>query len=155
MSIQSEMDRIIENIASAYLAVNAKGGTLPAEQNSDHLPDAIDSIPGGYSVAAADASGDDSERSITFTGLYGRPIAFAVSAAPSARERISANGVLAVMAIENSINGLRESETLKIPYITWDGGYSWSYSEGALTVTANDAYFSVGDYRLIYIYEEE
>ena len=47
MSIQSEISRISGNIADAYTAVDAKGGTLPATQNSDNLAAAIESISGG------------------------------------------------------------------------------------------------------------
>lgn len=47
MTIASEITRINNNIASAYTAVNNKGGTLPATQNSANLATAIDSIPSG------------------------------------------------------------------------------------------------------------
>ena len=45
MSVQSEINRISGNIASAYSAISDKGGTLPEDQNSDNLEDAILSIP--------------------------------------------------------------------------------------------------------------
>lgn len=50
MSIASEITRIKNNISSAYTAVNNKGGTLPATQNSENLATAINSISGsgGY-----------------------------------------------------------------------------------------------------------
>lgn len=41
MSIQSEITRINTNIANAYSAVTAMGGTVPQTQNSANLPDAI------------------------------------------------------------------------------------------------------------------
>ena len=47
MSIASEITRINNNIASAYTQVSAKGGTLPATQNSSNLANAIASISGG------------------------------------------------------------------------------------------------------------
>ena len=47
MSVQSEIDRIEGNIASAYTAVSDKGGTLPTSQNSANLQAAIESIPSG------------------------------------------------------------------------------------------------------------
>lgn len=49
MSVASEITRIQNNIASAYTAVNNKGGTLPATQNSANLATAINSISGGGS----------------------------------------------------------------------------------------------------------
>lgn len=47
MSIQSEIERINANIASAYDAVQEKGGDLPKERNSNNLPAAIAGIPAG------------------------------------------------------------------------------------------------------------
>ncbi len=41
MSIQSQINRINDNIAAAYSAVQAKGGTLPEIRNSANLADAI------------------------------------------------------------------------------------------------------------------
>lgn len=49
MSIASEITRINSNIAAAYTQVSAKGGTLPATQNSANLATAIASISGGTS----------------------------------------------------------------------------------------------------------
>lgn len=49
MSVQSEINRITNNIADAYDAVENKGGTLPAALTSDNLADAIQSISGGGS----------------------------------------------------------------------------------------------------------
>lgn len=47
MSISSEITRINGNIASSYSEVSAKGGTIPAAQNSANLASAIASIPTG------------------------------------------------------------------------------------------------------------
>ncbi len=47
MSIKSEAERIQANIAAAYTAASAKGATMPAEQNSDNLAEAVESIPTG------------------------------------------------------------------------------------------------------------
>ena len=47
MSIASEISRINQNIAAAYTACSEKGSTMPAAQNSDHLPDTISSIHQG------------------------------------------------------------------------------------------------------------
>ncbi len=44
MSIQSQINRINNNITAAYSAVEAKDGALPATQNSDNLASAISSI---------------------------------------------------------------------------------------------------------------
>lgn len=47
MSVQSEIDRIKGNVAGAYSAVADMGGTLPEQQNSGGLEEAIRSIPSG------------------------------------------------------------------------------------------------------------
>lgn len=53
MSVQSEIDRIRENIAGAFSAVSDKGGTVPEQQNSGGLADAIRSIAGGGTAGEA------------------------------------------------------------------------------------------------------
>ena len=47
MSVQSEVDRIITAVGTAYSKVSEKGGTVPAYQTVANLPTAIDSIPAG------------------------------------------------------------------------------------------------------------
>lgn len=47
MSVQSEIDRIITAVGSAYSKVSEKGGTVPASQTVANLATAIDSIPAG------------------------------------------------------------------------------------------------------------
>ena len=47
MSVQSEIDRIITAVGSAYSKVSEKGGTVPASQTVANLETAIDSIPAG------------------------------------------------------------------------------------------------------------
>lgn len=47
MSIASEIQRIKNNIASAYTACRGKGATIPATENSANLPACIASIPSG------------------------------------------------------------------------------------------------------------
>lgn len=47
MSVQSEITRISGNVSNAYAAVSEKGGTLPENQASGNLAEAIRSIPAG------------------------------------------------------------------------------------------------------------
>ena len=49
MTITSEIQRIKNNIASCYSKCSDKGATLPTEENSDNLPNTIDSISSGTS----------------------------------------------------------------------------------------------------------
>lgn len=46
MSVQSEINRVKSNVASAYSAVASKGGTVPSAANSANLAAAVNSIPG-------------------------------------------------------------------------------------------------------------
>lgn len=50
MSIQSEIERISDNVAAAYAAVEEMGGTVPEAQNSDGLAEAVRSIPTGGGI---------------------------------------------------------------------------------------------------------
>lgn len=45
MSIKSEIDRIKQNIATAYSSISSKGGTVPTSKTSENLSTAISSIP--------------------------------------------------------------------------------------------------------------
>lgn len=47
MSIASEITRITDNVSDSYTAANAKGATMPATQDSDHLAATIATIPSG------------------------------------------------------------------------------------------------------------
>ena len=47
MSIQTQINRILANIATAYTAAQSKGATMPDVQNSEHLSDCILSIQSG------------------------------------------------------------------------------------------------------------
>lgn len=45
MSIDSEIQRIKDNIENAYTVLASKGATMPATENSGNLADCILSIP--------------------------------------------------------------------------------------------------------------
>lgn len=47
MSIQTQINRILANIAAAYTAAQSKGATMPDVQNTEHLSDCILSIQSG------------------------------------------------------------------------------------------------------------
>lgn len=49
-NIQSQINRISSNIASAYTAALDKGATIPETQNSDNLAATINSIPSANDV---------------------------------------------------------------------------------------------------------
>lgn len=47
MSVADELTNLTNNISAAYDAIETKGGTVPADKNTDNLADAIASIPSG------------------------------------------------------------------------------------------------------------
>ena len=47
MSVQSEIDRITDNISNAYEAAEEKGAVMPVTQSSANLAETINSIPAG------------------------------------------------------------------------------------------------------------
>lgn len=47
MTLMSEIERVRDNIAAAYIALDEKGATLPESQNSANLADTIASVPSG------------------------------------------------------------------------------------------------------------
>lgn len=59
MTIASEIQRIQTNIANTYDALEAKGATMPATENSDNLASTVATIPtgGGDTVTATNATG--------------------------------------------------------------------------------------------------
>lgn len=59
MSIQSEINRITANIASAYVAAAEKEAEIPEQQNSENLAATILSIPSGIDTSDATASASD------------------------------------------------------------------------------------------------
>ena len=74
MSIASEIVRINTNIASAYTEAEAKGATLPVNQNSDNLPSTIATITGSGGGASLEKyyvtqviNGDECELQLTST----------------------------------------------------------------------------------------
>lgn len=59
MSITSEINRIKTNIANAYSAINNKGGTIPQNENTENLANAIGSISTGIDTSDATATASD------------------------------------------------------------------------------------------------
>lgn len=47
MSVSTELETLQTNIGNAYTTIGTKGGTVPANKNTDNLATAIDSIPSG------------------------------------------------------------------------------------------------------------
>lgn len=63
MSIASEIQKLIQNLASAYTACSSKGATLPSDENFDNLPSTIATIQTGGSTTLI-------TKTITQNGAY-------------------------------------------------------------------------------------
>ena len=50
MSVQSEINRLKNNVAAAFTEIGNKGGTVPSSKVSGNLATAINSIPAGVTV---------------------------------------------------------------------------------------------------------
>ena len=57
MAISNELNTLKTNILSAYNTIQAKGGTVPTNKNTQNLSDAINTIQGGGSVSSPLFSG--------------------------------------------------------------------------------------------------
>lgn len=57
MAISDELNTLKTNILSAYNTIQAKGGTIPTNKNTQNLSDAINTIQGGGSVSSPLFSG--------------------------------------------------------------------------------------------------
>lgn len=71
MSIQSEIDRIKNNVAAAYTAMEEQGATMPEEQNSDNMASTVLSIPkgtGGGTTVQSDWSENNSGKAAYVKG---------------------------------------------------------------------------------------
>lgn len=58
MTIESEINRIKQNVASCYTALTAKGATLPASLTVTNLATCIRTIPAGVADSFVTQSGD-------------------------------------------------------------------------------------------------
>lgn len=166
MSIASAIENAQTKIAAAYTACNNKGASMPSSENRDlaHLASTIASIAtggGSSQVGTASAAGTQ-DVTLAFTGLLGRPIAFAIEsggfdAADGDSLNLNTNripiSVICDGATVYSISGYKSGSTAKIYlYSTC----TFSYSNGTLTITSPGAStvgtFRSGTYKLIYVY---
>lgn len=118
---------------------------------------------GGGSVAVAEATPTSNALSLSFSGLSGEPVAFAVVA----RENVtmaSTRYVLAVVCENGDISGVCGYKSGSMMSSTATAyavdGFSWEYENGVLTVTSDSAstsgYFMNGiTYNLVYVTASE
>lgn len=100
---------------------------------------------GSTQVATKTATPSTASSSIQFTGLSGNPTSFVVTS--QADIATNTNGVTAVVFDGSSLHG--QTMTTQV---TADTGFTKSYSNGTLTITATSAYFEANAYKLVYTY---
>ena len=126
MSIQSEIDRITQNVSDSYDAVEAKGGTMPLVQNSSNLASAIGSIPSAGVQSFNGRTGDVSPQSGDYTpAMIGAQSALTagdgisidnnvISATGGKIDTIKVNGVVQPIA-----NKTVDIETAAVTIVRW------------------------------------
>lgn len=100
---------------------------------------------GGTQVATKSATPSTASSSIQFTGLSDNPTSFVVTS--QADIATNTNGVTAVVFDGSSLHG--QTMTTQVEA---DTGFTKSYSNGTLTITATSAYFEANAYKLVYTY---
>lgn len=100
---------------------------------------------GGVQIGKTTKTLTSSASSIQFTGLSGNPTSFAVTSAEDIATNTS--GVTAVVFDGTSLHG--QTMTTQV---TADTGFTKSYSNGTLTITATTASFQAVEYKLVYTY---
>lgn len=84
MSVQTQIDRIKANIASAYTKAQEKGAELPPVQNSANLPATIEAIPSGAGMHTISVSADPPEGGSVFGGgMASEGMRVTISAVPA------------------------------------------------------------------------
>lgn len=100
---------------------------------------------GGLSIGTKDATLSSSSSSIQFTGLSGDPISFVVTS--SADLTTGGTKVVSVAYDGTSLHGMDITTQAEA-----DTGFTKSYSNGTLTITATTASFQANEYILVYAY---
>ncbi|MBR3815140.1 MAG: hypothetical protein IKJ27_00265 [Clostridia bacterium] len=54
MSVQSEINRINQNVANTYTSLSGLGATVPSSKNSDNLPATVNSLNGKLDADTVD-----------------------------------------------------------------------------------------------------
>lgn len=146
-----DSSQLNSDLTTVANAIRTKGGTSASLAFPSGFVSAIQAIPtGGGSAtiakATATATLTSAASSISFTGLSGNPTSFAVTSA--ANIATSTNGVTMVTFDGTTLNG--QTMTTQV---TADTGFTKSYSNGTLTITATTAEFQANQYKLVYTYD--
>ena len=129
-------------------------GNLPITQNGNNIDVtnyatvSVDVQGGGstpMTVATATKTLSAAASSIQFTNLSGEPTSFAVTS--STNQSTGGTKVVAVVYDGTSCHGMDLTTQAEA-----DTGFTQSYSNGTLTITATTASFQANEYKLVYTY---
>lgn len=161
MSIQSEIDRINDNISDAYSMIDEMGGTLPTAQNSANLASAIGSIPSGGGVKAYYSQFSASDwvplaASVSITGTGNSTYCYATI---NGTKRYGAVSNLTVQPGDTIVFGVYGRSATYKGTVTIDGEteltvtnqttqtYSWTVPDGVSQITIAMSYTSTSSQR--------
>ena len=162
MTIADKLTRLATAHDAIISAINAKGGSATGDGFEDFATD-IAAIPTGSQVVGTDskivtASGNPTN--LSFSDLKGEPLMFVLRLNGS----VSSSGsttyyyvvdIASYGADTIYANVFRIGNTRQVTSVT--SGYSWTYSNGTLTVNAGQRTAAIGgfyngSYELMYVY---
>lgn len=136
-------------VTASELVSGSETKTINGTYDVTNLAEIVVDVSGGGSstvqVGTKTATLSAAASSISFTGLSGNPTSFAVTS--SADIATNTNGVTAVTWDGTNLHG----QTITTQ-VTANTGFSKSYSNGTLTITATTAQFQANEYKLVYTY---
>ena len=140
----------VDPIPSEYIIPSGSetlsdNGTYDVTDLAEVVVDVQGGGGGSTQVATKTATPSAASSSIQFTGLSGNPTSFVVTS--QADIATNTNGVTAVVFDGSSLHG--QTMTTQV---TADTGFTKSYSNGTLTITATSAQFQANAYKLVYTY---
>lgn len=117
--INTQITRIMGNVAAAYTAALAKGATMPQNQNSDNLADTVATIPEGGGVTVEPLSVFDNGIYTAPTGKAYSPVTVGVPQGIPIDVSTSA-GMTAVLTAANAGRAFRFTGTTDSTYTNGD-----------------------------------
>lgn len=122
-----------------------ENGTVDVTNLAEVVVDVQGGGGGGVQIGKTTKTVASAASSIQFTGLSGNPTSFVVMTDDDIAT--NTNGVTAVVFDGTSLHGQTMTSQVEA-----DTGFTKSYSNGTLTITATSASFQAVDYKLVYTY---
>lgn len=122
-----------------------ENGTGINVANYETVSVAVSGGTGSLTVATKTATLSAAASAISFTGLSGNPLSFVITS--SADQSTGGAKVVSVAYDGTSFHGMDVTTQAEA-----DTGFTKSYSNGTLTVTATTATFEANEYKLVYTY---